>query len=206
MIALFGSARDLFSSLRRQMLASALCVGVLLIASTATAMAAELDGTAMPETQDVAGVHLVLNGLALRTYSFLRIHIYVAALYLAQRSADPDVILKSPEPKLLRFSFKRDIDAETARKSWRESFDANCKSPCRLPSEMVSRFLAAVPPVKSGDTGVLQFTSQGLNIITNGQTLGQVSDPAFVQVILATFIGAHPSTASLKRGLLGQSP
>ena len=51
---------------------------LLLFASVAAA--AELDGVAMPDMQDVAGYHLVLNGVGLRTYSLLRVHIYVVGL------------------------------------------------------------------------------------------------------------------------------
>ena len=78
-------------------------VALLLFTSTAMAAAAELDGVVMPDKQDVAGYHLVLNGLGLRTYSILRVHIYVAGLYLERRTIDPNAILSSSQPKLLRF-------------------------------------------------------------------------------------------------------
>jgi hypothetical protein len=176
---------------------------LLLFASTLTVAAAEIDGVMMPDTQDVAGTHLVLNGAAVRTYSFLRIHIYVAGLYLERRSSDAEEIMGSNQSKLLHFVFERHIDAEDARKSWREDFDRNCRPPCHLPTEATDRFLAAVPSVQKGDTGTLVFTGQGLNILLNEKLIGQVPDPSFVRVILSTFIGAYPVTAALKRGLLG---
>ena len=192
-------------SIPRWLPKSVACAVLFLFVSTVKATAAELDGVTMPDTQDVAGVHLVLNGLALRTYSFLQVHIYVVGLYLQHLSTNPEAILKSTEPKLLRFVFQRDINAENARKSWREGLGANCRSPCQLPSEMVDRFLAAVPTVQKGDIGILQFTSQGLDVFNNGQRLGQISDPTFVRVILSTFLGTYPATPALKRGLLGAS-
>jgi hypothetical protein len=184
----------------------ALRTALLLFASTVTMAATELDGIAMPDTQDVAGVHFVLNGVALRTHSFLRIHIYVVGLYLERRSADADAILGSSQPKLLRFVFERHVEAEDARQSWRESLDMNCRPPCRLPVVLTDRFLAAVPSVQKGDIGALLFTAQGLNVFMNEQLLGRVSDPDFVRVILSTFIGTHPTSADLKRGLLGTAP
>lgn len=178
---------------------------LIFLALTAKVAAAELDGVAMPDTQDVAGAHLVLNGLALRTYSLLRVHIYVVGLYLERRSADADAILDSSQTRLLRFAFRRHVDAEDARKSWREGFDNNCRPPCRLPVEMTDRFLAAVPAVREGDTGALLFTPQGLTVFMNEQPVGRVSDAGFVRVILSTFIGEHPVSADVKRGLLGAS-
>ena len=66
----------------------------LLFTYVSAAAAVELDGVAMPEAQTVAGARLALNGLALRTYSFLRVHIYVAALYLEHRTSDAKAILE----------------------------------------------------------------------------------------------------------------
>jgi Chalcone isomerase-like len=190
-------------TLPRRLAEFVVCAALLFVAPTVRAAAGELDGVTMPDSQDVAGVHLVLNGMGLRTYSFLRIHIYVAGLYLRQRSTDPEVILEAIAPKQLRFIFQRDINAETARKSWQESLSVNCRSPCHLQSEMVDRFLAAVPAVQKGDIGILSFTSKGLDIFNNGQLLGEVFDPTFVRVILSTFVGMYPPTPALKRGLLG---
>jgi len=185
------------------LLKHACLAALLLFAFTLKVTAAELDGATMPDTQDVAGVHLVLNGVALRTYSLFRIHIYVVGLYLERRSADADAILASSQTKLLRFVFERHVNAEDARKSWREGFDRNCRPPCRLSAEMTDRFLAAVPSVQKGDIGTLLFTAQGLSVFMNEQLMGRVSDPNFVQVILSTFIGAYPAAAAVKRGLLG---
>jgi Chalcone isomerase-like len=165
--------------------------------------AAELDGIVMPDTQTVAGTSLVLNGLALRTHSILRIRIYVAGLYLEHRSSDPDAILASNEPKLLRFVFVRDVDAESGRNSWRESLANSCGKPCRLPAEHIDRFLAAIPPVQKGDTITFVFTPEGLDAFKNEGLIGRVPDLDFVHVILASFIGARPTSAALKRGLLG---
>lgn len=167
------------------------------------AIGAEMGGVTMPETQSAAGSTLVLNGMALRTYSFLRLRIYVAGLYLEHRSADPEAILNSPGPKLLHFTFLRDVAQWQSRRSWRDSFDASCRAPCHLPDESVARFMAAIPAVHAGDSSVFLFTNGGLDISMNGRVLGHVGDPQFVRVVLATFIGDHPTALDVKRELLG---
>jgi hypothetical protein len=173
--------------------------------SVGTVSAAALEGVAMPDSQEVAGTPLVLNGLALRTYSLLRIRIYVAGLYLQRPSSDPEAILASSNPKLIRFVFMRDVDAQAERKSWRESLDDNCGRPCRLPPENVDRFLAAIPSMRQGDAITFAFTPEGMDAFKNGGLLGRIRDSEFVRVILATFIGAHPTSPAVKRGLLGGS-
>ena len=178
-------------------------VALLLLTSTAMAAAAELDGVVMPDKQDVAGYHFVLNGLALRTYSVLRVHVYVAGLYLEHRTVDPNVILGSSQPKLLRFVFVRDVDAEDARKSWREALDRNCPAPCPLPADSIARFLAAIPSVHNGDVNTLLFTVRGMEFFINGRSAGHIANPDFRQVILSTFIGPNPTSEEVKAGLLG---
>jgi hypothetical protein len=171
----------------------------------APAMAAELDGVTLPDAQEAGGTKLVLNGLALRTYSFLRVRIYVAGLYLEQRMSDANAILNSKQPKLLHFVFTRDVDAEAARKSWRESFDNNCPAPCNIPQTAIERFLAGIPAMHKGDTSTFVFTAKGLDALMNGRLVGQIENPDFTRIILSTFIGAHPTSMAVKRGLLGES-
>lgn len=157
----------------------------------------------MPDTQNVGGTELRLNGIGLRTYSILHIHVYVAALYLEAPSHDAAAILASPGKKLLIIRFVHDVDADAARKVWQEGFESNCRSPCRLDPIQVARYLAAVPAVHEGDTGMWIFTPGSLQITLNGKLLGVITDAAFSREILATFIGPEPPTARLKRELLG---
>src|ERR1700757_3115950 len=117
-----------------------LILAVVIVAALSVAHAADLEGVSMPETRAVDGTQMRLNGIGLRTYSALGIRIYVAGLYLERRSGDPDAILHSQESKLLDIRFLRDVDAEDARKAWRDAFDQNCKTPCHLDTNDAERF------------------------------------------------------------------
>jgi hypothetical protein len=163
------------------------------VVTLSAAHAANLEGVSMPDTRLVDGVQMRLNGIGLRTYSVLGIRIYVAGLYLERRSDDPDTILHSEERKLLDIRFLHDVDA----------FDQNCKAPCYLDPRDVQRFLAAVSSVHRGEGSTLLFTSEGVHVNFNGRLMGDIPDPQFAELMLATFIGAVPPTPRLKRELLG---
>jgi hypothetical protein len=173
------------------------------LAPLCLARAADLNGVAMPETRTADGTQMQLNGIGLRTFSVLRIPIYVAGLYLERRSDDPEAIMHSTETKLLDIRFLRDVDADAARKAWLDGFEGNCKKPCSLDPHDVQRFLAAVPAVHSGDETTLLFTPSGVGVRLNGQSMGAIADPHFAEIMLATFIGVEPPTPRLKRQLLG---
>ena len=180
-----------------------LILAAVALVTLSVANAADLDGVSMPDTRVVNGTRMHLNGIGLRTFSILGIRIYVAGLYLERRSDNPDTILRSPETKLLDIRFLRDVDAEDARKAWQESFEQNCKAPCTLDPRDLQRFLAAVPSVREGDGSTLHFTSKGVHVVFNGRPMGDIADPHFAELMLATFIGAVPPTPRLKRELLG---
>jgi hypothetical protein len=179
-------------------------LAVVALAPFSAVNAADLDGVTMPDMRVLDGTRMRLNGIGLRTYSIFGVHVYVAGLYLERRSDNPDSILHSPERKLLDIRFLRDVDAATARKAWQDGFDNNCRLPsCYLDPRDVQRFLAAIPPIHSGDESMLVFNSKGVAITFNGRPLGDIADPHFAETMLATFIGPVPPTARLKRELLG---
>lgn len=172
-------------------------------AGLSVANAAELDGVSMPDRQTVHGTQLWLNGIGVRTYSVFFIHIYVAGLYLEQRSDNSEDIVQSKGLKLLVLHFLHDVTADQARRAWQEGFDNNCRAPCYLAPHDVQEFLAQVPPTRKGDIIYLLFSPQGVRITDDGRVLGNVDDPHFAEIILDTFIGPVPPTPRLKRELLG---
>ncbi len=180
-----------------------LTLATVTLISVSVARAADLDGVTMSDKRTVNGLQMRLNGIGLRTFSVLGIRIYVAGLYLERPSDNPDTILRSPEAKLLDIRFLRDVDAEDARKAWKESFEQNCKAPCYLDPRDEQRFLAAVPSVRKGDESTLLFTAKGVHVTFNGRPMGDIADTHFATLMLATFIGAEPPTPRLKRELLG---
>lgn len=181
----------------------AIIVAAVAFAMLSVAHAAELDGVSMGETRTQAGVTLRLNGMGIRTYSILHIRIYVAGLYLERPSNNAEAILRSPEMKLLDIRFIRDVDKERAENAWREGLEGACQRPCVLDPNDLNRFLAQVPAVHKGDESLLLFTPHGAEVTFNGHKIGDISDPHFAEVMLASFIGPHPPTERLKQDLLG---
>jgi hypothetical protein len=167
-----------------------------------TAQAEELDGVQLPDTLQVDGKTLHLNGFGLRTYSMLRIHIYVVGLYLEHLSTDAHEIIASPETKLLNIRFEHNVSADKARKAWREGLENNCRAPCRLDPKEVARFLDAVPAMHVDDNYSLLFTQDGVIVRVSGRQIGMISQPRFAEAMLATFLGPAPASLRLKQDLL----
>ncbi len=180
----------------------ALLIVALLAPVQCLAGTAELDGVRLPDTARADGKILHLNGIGLRTYSILGLHIYVAGLYLEHPSTNAEAIMQSPETKLLKIRFVRNVGADAARDAWRKGLQNNCRAPCRLDPDDVARFLALIPAMHAGDRYSILFTALGATVKADGVPLGTISNPQFAAVMLATFLGAAPASARLKSELL----
>ena len=184
----------------------ALIVIAMIVPVCGAAWAAELDGIQMPDTMQVNGKTLHLNGVGVRTYSIFAIHIYVAGLYLEYPSTDPENIIGSLETKVLAVKFEHDVDADAARKAWREGFANNCQAPCHLDVDEMQRFLADVPDMNAGDSYAIVFTRRGATISLNGREIGTIEHRQFAEAMLATFLGPKPAMERLKQALLAGHP
>jgi hypothetical protein len=169
------------------------------------AAAAQLAGVSLPDTQKVGATQLVLNGIGLRTYSLLGIHIYVAGLYLQQPSHDAAAILASPEIKLVQMHFVHSVGVAAMRNAWRRGLTQNCVAPCVLSPALLAQFLAALRPVKAGEIVTLVFQPGNAEAFYDGVSVGKINDPAFARLMLEVFIGKHTTVQQLKRELLGNN-
>ena len=172
------------------------------------AHAAEFDGVQIPDTMQVGGKTLQLNGFGRRDYAILllKIPIYVASLYLEHPSSNPEQIMRSPETKLLIVRFEHNVSADRARGAWSDGLQNNCVSPCHLDPADVQQFLAEVPAMQAGDVFTLLFTRQGATVALGGRQIGVIPKPQFADAMLATYLGPRPASPRLKQDLLRGHP
>jgi hypothetical protein len=180
----------------------ALLIVALLAPIRCLAGTAELDGVKLSDTAQVDGKILHLNGIGLRTYSILGIHIYVVGLYLEHPSTDAQAIMRSPETKLLKIRFVCNVGADAARNAWRKGLLNNCQAPCQLDPDDLAHFLALVPAMHAGQRYSILFTELGATVSADGAPLGTIAKPQFAAAMLATFLGAKPASPMLKAELL----
>jgi Chalcone isomerase-like len=176
---------------------------ILLLLIPSLAWAVKVGETELPDTWALNGEVLVLNGAGIREYSFLRIPVYAAALYLPARQQNESAILKASTPRVVHMKMLRDATRDDSAKAWDVYLNANCKSPCVMNNESRQKFLKLIPDTRAGDTQTFVFREGELEISRNGKSLGTIADAAFTIVVLASWIGGVPTTENLKKRLLG---
>jgi hypothetical protein len=176
---------------------------LLMLASAPTLGAASLAGASLADTAMVGGKSLVLNGLGVRTEFMVKV--YVAGLYLEQKSTDADAIIKTDAPKRIVMHFLHDASKKQLTDAFSESFNDNSPQAGATTKTGIDKFLGALQPLKVGDEMVFTYLpATGTTATINGADKVTIPGQAFSQVLLSVWFGPKPPTTSLKKGMLGE--
>lgn len=146
-----------------------------------------------------------LNGAGLRTKLIFKV--YVAALYLPQKSSDPGAIIQSRSPRRMVLRMMRDLDGSSLLDALKDGLRDNHSeaefAALRADISQLEKIFTAVGSTKTGDLIVLDLNSDGLVVTVNGNPRGSVAGEALGRALLKIWLGEKPVEASLKKALLG---
>ena len=180
-----------------------LAVLVVLVGSIQSLNAASLAGVTLPDTQQVAGKTLVLNGMGIRTKYMVKV--YIAGLYLEQKSSDASAIMKADAPKQIVMKFVHSASKSQMTEAFDEGFRNNSPDAAKTMKTQIDQLLNGLDAVKVGDEMVFTYVrGTGSSLAINGQNKVTISDPAFGPVLFSVWLGPKPPNADLKKGMLGQ--
>lgn len=165
--------------------------------------AGELAGVVLPDQVAVGQHKLVLNGMGLRKKAIFKV--YVGALYLTSKSADPQAILAADSPRRMVMRFLRDVGKGRLVEAWKEGFAANVPNATDNLSRDMERFLGFWEDVKEGQEVVMTYIpGQGTTVTFGGKEMGTIEGKAFADALLAVWLGPKPPSADFKAALLGK--
>lgn len=174
-----------------------------LLLTTGVVHAAELGGVQMADSTAVGNEHLTLNGMAIRDKFFIKV--YVGGLYLPKRTNNAEEIIRADTPKALVMQFVRDVKRDKLVQAYSEAFASNAADLATRQKANVERFFAFLTDVKQGDRiGFVYEPGKGSRFTLNGTEKLAIDGKEFADLFLLVYIGPHPPTAEVKRGLLGK--
>jgi hypothetical protein len=180
-----------------------LAVVMFVLASMLDLQAASLAGVTMPDTAQVGSTNLVLNGLGLRTEFMVKV--YVAGLYLEQKSSDPSAIIKAGGPNKIVMQFLHGASKSQMANAFKESFSDNTPDAVKTMQPDIDRLLGALEPMNVGDQMVFTYVpGTGTSLAINGKDKLTIAGAAFNPVLLSVWLGPKPPTANVKKGMLGK--
>lgn len=166
-------------------------------------LAASLAGVSFPDSAQLGGQPVVLNGLGLREKYF--VDVYVGGLYLKSPTHSGAAAIAADEPKRVVMHFiYRAVTREQMLETFLEGFGDAATGP---QAANVSRMQGWVPAagVKRGDELSFDYVpGTGTSMMLNGRPLGTIAGTDFMKLVFGIFLGPRPPTAALKSGMLGQ--
>lgn len=183
-----------------------LLLAVVLLCLYAQTQAAEVSGVKLADSIHLGSRDLVLNGAGLRTKFFFKV--YVAALYLGEKSHVAEAALNQPGEKRISLNILREISDEKMLKGFNEVMVAN-----HTPAEMqalapqlgeLTAIFHAVGEVKEGDVVNLDYLPDaGTKIVVNGVLRGSIPGEGFNRALFKIWLGDKPAQPDLKQKMLG---
>jgi hypothetical protein len=177
---------------------------LIAMSSAGVAYGKECRDVSFPDQAQVDGNNLTLNGLGVRKATFLKVNVYVAALYVAKKSSDPGVLLGSNAPAELIVHFVRDVGVKDITGAWDEGFANNAKAQLPALKDRIAMLNGLMSDMKTGQRTTFSFQpGVGTKIAVNGMVKGTIKGDDFAKALLSVWLGAEPANPELKAGLLG---
>jgi hypothetical protein len=179
------------------------CTLLTLIAATSS-HAKECLGVNYPDRMRVDSSELTLNGLGVRKATFLKVNVYVAALYSQQPSRDPKTLLAASGPDELILQFVRNVGVDDLTKAWNEGFERNAKQQLPAFKERIAKLNSWMTDMKTGQRlAFIRRPGAGIEVAVNGTPKGTIEGDDFARALLSIWLGETPPNPELKKGLLG---
>ena len=173
------------------------------------ASALELHGVDVPADVQVGGRTLLLNGAGTRY--FLIFKVYVAELYLPQRTQYASAAVSMVGPKLMRLVMLRDVSGKELGDKLTEDIQNNI-DPADFAGMItglarMGGLFAERHELHSGDVVELaDVPGHGMTISINGASTGApYTEPGFFDNMLRIWLGPRPAEQRLKQALLGDA-
>ena len=180
----------------------------LFAVSAIFALAGEIGGVSLPDTLQVGGQDLVLNGAGLRKKLFIKV--YAGGLYLKEKSDDAQKIIEADEAMVLRMHFiYNGVSAKKLTDAWNEGFQASTGGDTASIQTEIDQFNALfTAEAKKNDVyDIIYQPDKGVEVVFNGESQGVVAGLSFKKAVFGIWLGeklADSNLKSVKTGLLGQ--
>lgn len=163
-----------------------------------------LNGVTMPETIEVGGHTLHLNGMALRKKFIIKV--YVGGLYLSSKASGAEEILAADAPRQMVMHF---ISGHGTKGkmcgAWNDGLKDNTPEASAELKQQFTDLCGMMVDIKDGESLVLTYVPEtGTKIEIGGTERGVVAGKAFADAVLRCWIGPKPGPGDgFKKGVLG---
>lgn len=179
-------------------------VAAALLALAVPAFAREVSGVKVPDTMEVGGRTLELNGAGLRKKFVVKV--YAGALYLTEKTKDAKVAIAADAPKAVRMTFLRDLDRGQVMGAFKEGFEKNSRAELKTLLPKLDEVAKAIPSkIEEGQTLIVTYVpGKGSTVGMEGGASATVEGKAFADALFRNWLGDEPADSDLRKRMLGR--
>lgn len=170
------------------------------------AQSSKIGGIELKESIKLGKNTLQLNGAGQRTKLF--IDLYIAALYLSNKSQDAQTIINADEPMLIQIHVISNlITSENLTRGTMEGFSKATNNKTEAIQAQINDFLDAFKEtIKIGDMfEIVYLPNKGVTVIKNRHIVKTLAvDLTFKRALFGIWLSDKPAQQSLKDKLLGK--
>jgi len=178
-------------------------VAALLACPAVSLNAGTLKGVEMPDSIEVAGQKLVLNGMALRKKIIFKV--YVAGLYLPTKEKNAEKILAADTTRHLIMHFLRSVKKGQLNDAWMDGLEDNVPDASAEVKKKFDTLCSYMDNVKNSDRIVFTYIpDKGTEVKVKGAVKGNIGGKDFADALFASWIGPKPGPGEgFKEDILG---
>lgn len=166
-----------------------------------TAFAGELKGVKMPDTTQIEGKTLKLNGMGLRTKAFFKV--YVLGIYLETPTTDANALISTDAVRRAEMHMLRDVGKNKITQAIQEGFEKNSKDKMGVLKDRLAKFNAGIPDLKEGDALVFTYVpGKGTTAQVGNNAPVTVEGKDFGDALFLNWVGPNPVDDDLKKAVL----
>ncbi len=177
---------------------------------TVRAQTTDVNGVKFPNTVQVAGSKLTLNGAGVRHKVVFQV--YAAALYTGSKASTPEAVLSASGPQRLQIVMLREIGGNELGKLFTKGMEQNAQREefsKSIPGILrMSDIFFARKKLSAGESFAVEWVpGTGTQISINGKLEGApIKEPEFYAALMKIWLGNSPADPLLKDALLGRAP
>lgn len=184
-----------------------LVIGLLVLFFASTpALAVEVGGVEIPDTQVTDAGDLVLNGAGIRKKFGFKV--YIGALYLKEKSSDAQKIIDADEPMSIVMTWKRNGPVNKVNPVYAEGFKYMGDTGSAALKADIDTFLGLTVKASKGDIWTYRYLpGTGVNILFNGEPIKTIPGLEFKRALFAIWLHKGDNFTGDKRlraGMLGE--
>ena len=180
----------------------------LLLSASLLAATVDVSGVKLPDTVEVSGSKLQLNGAGVRYKAVFKV--YTAALYLEKKATTPEEAYASSGPRRISITMLREIDSNELGKSFTKAFEEN--APKAEMSKLIPGLLkmgnvfAEQKKMTAGEAFSLDWVpGTGTVILVRGKPQGEpIKEIEFYNALMRIWLGPNPADWKLRDAMLGK--